>query len=167
MCVVRSAIIYEKGSNYALRALLNKATLEALSGPFFDGYSLQGWACILHNPMALDLLLQKSPVDREVDKEGNSALHIAARYNYVELIRIQVERGKGQLDIDARNKAGFTAAMVGAKYCSVESVRLLHKRYGASARDALDGYYWAWLLALAMKEVRNMRYKSLGHVREI
>jgi hypothetical protein len=48
--------------------------------------------------------------------------------------------------LEGVNNEGLTASMLGAKVGSFDNTKAVIQM-GASARRALDGKYWAWLLA--------------------
>ena len=91
-----------------------------------------------------------------VDVKGNTCLHLAAKLNLPSIVDFIFREDGGDMQVDLHNCLGQTAATVGALHGSYNAVKLLHLRYGASARVALDGKYWGWLLALALKEVRKV-----------
>jgi ankyrin repeat protein len=154
-----SALKFDRISSYALRAILDKGTVALIGSSLYQGLSLLGWATVLDSRPAVDFLMSYAGIrlDTAVDEDGNTAVHLASRHDLSELLDIMLIKGGGHLakGVDIPNKLGVTPAVVGAKHGSMRAVKLLHHKYGASARTALDGRYWAWLLALAMKEVRR------------
>lgn len=95
-----------------------------------------------------------------VDADGNTCLHLAAKLDLPSVIDLIFREGREDMQVDHCNSLGQTAATVGALHGSYSAVKLLHLRHGASARVALDGKYWGWLLALALKEVRKLSEKN-------
>lgn len=152
-----SALKYEKKDCYAIRALLDRPTLSALSNRMPGGRTLLGWAVCCRHVEAVEFFLTYGGISgmQRVDNGGNTALHTASAYGGDEIIAVILSRGKIS-DIDLKNNFGLSAARVAAIHGHFTTVHLLHKKYGASAREALDGKYWGWLLLLALREVKNL-----------
>ena len=56
--------------------------------------------------------------------------------------------------LEAENKNGHTAAMLGAKSGTFENTKAIIQ-FGASSRRALGGKYWAWILAVTLQRERR------------
>jgi ankyrin repeat protein len=153
--LVISSLLYDKPGCRAMRSLLDRSTISLLGDKVYWGYSLLGWATALNSVDAVEFLLVYGglPWNQKVDDRGNTCLHLAAMHDHEELIKKIVIKGN-VAHIDAKNFSHSTAAMLAAKHGSFGALQLLYRRYGASARLALDGKYWGWVLALALQEVR-------------
>lgn len=77
-------------------------------------------------PSVQDLLAYRANVNA-ANKEGNTALIYAARYNHPEVIKMLLlpQTMQAPLDVDAQNKAGETALYWGASKGNVEVVKRL------------------------------------------
>ena len=159
--LVISSFAYERGSCYAVRALLDRPTIASLAEKLIGGYTLLGWAVTCRHVEAVEYLLSYGGISgmQRVDAHGNTTLHLAAAYGGDDMISVIISRGR-IADVDIENDFGLSAATIAAKHGNLSTVHLLHRKYGASAREALEGKYWGWLLALALREVKNSRPHS-------
>ena len=159
--LVISAFAYERDSCYAIRALLDRPTIASLADKFLGGFTLLGWAAVCRHVEAVEFLLSYGGISgtQRVDTHGNTILHLAAAYGGDDMLAVIVSRGR-IADIDVESGLGLTAARIAAKNGNLSTVHMLHKKYGASAREALEGKYWGWLLALALREIMSLRPHS-------
>ncbi len=107
------------------------------------------------------VLFLKAGMDvNAVDKEGSTALMIAAEKGDIELARVLLQNGA---DVNARNRDGYTALMYAAYKGSAEVVELLlENNADVNARDK-DG--WT-ALRYAVLQGRNDIVKLLAKAKE-
>lgn len=135
-----------------------KDTGNKLINKSYNGFTLPLWALILNN-----ITLFKKLFDKQgkctVDSQGNTILHIAARYSSKDTASL-IMSNKSIL-VEAVNLAGRTALMEGMKYSSItknSSLLYLAKKV-ADPRRGLEVRYDAWLLAIC--RMRERREKNL------
>jgi len=126
-----------------------------VSDVLYRGFNLVGWCLLLRNGSALTQLVKKYSlqINSKVDIGGNSALHFAAKYGDTSTMNFILDslESFGSIPFETANFVGNTAAIEGVKggdETDFHAVRILIKR-GSNARSALQGKYWAWVLALA------------------
>lgn len=147
----------------------------ALEGLFYRGWSLLGYALKFGNNNAFKALLSVGlrPFV-PLDEDGNTALHLACKYDNVDAVRA-VLAIKGSLvasiPFEIRNKPharmggiiqGLTAVGVGALAGSMRAVSLLVKA-GADPRTGLEGKYSAWLLAIVRRKEKYETNLQTGY----
>ena len=131
------------------------STVSILTTKYFSGTSILGWSIKSKNETALTFLLRKgmSPND-PVDENGNNCLHYAVMYGTSSLVCTLLDSSDSLtsevLYIEGENKDKYTAAMLGAKMGEFKNTQAIIQ-LGASPRRALNGKYWAWILAIAMQ----------------
>jgi ankyrin repeat protein len=123
----------------------------ALQSVFFNKISLLGWAIKSKNQAAVTFLLRKGLSPKAaVDDNGNNSLHWAVMYGTTKIVYTVLDTtdnvSNDVIVLEGVNNEGLTASMLGAKVGSFDNTKAVIQM-GASARRALDGKYWAWLLA--------------------
>jgi hypothetical protein len=123
----------------------------ALQSVFFNKISLLGWAIKSKNQAAVTFLLRKGLSPKAaVDDNGNNSLHWAVMYGTTKIVYTVLDTtdnvSNDVVVLEGVNNEGLTASMLGAKVGSFDNTKAVIQM-GASARRALDGKYWAWLLA--------------------
>ena len=142
--------------------LVTQAIMGHLHGIRFLGTSLSGWIVIMRKSMLLQYILRKGyKMSGIVDDDGNTMLHLAARYG--NLGTMDLIAGNAKILFEWENSAGMTAAELGAKNGDSAAVRKLIK-YGADPRRALGGCYRAWILALAWQREKNEMNLQTGRI---
>lgn len=171
-------------------------------GVFFAGYSLLGWAIRYRNLGAIGKLLQlvyaretgaaatdaiaesesevrSTPTPLVVDSYGHTCFHLAAKYDYYEVIGLLAEfynkkdvangmsdallHDSEEMKVSVSyfhhqmvNNNGETAGMLAAKHGNFNTLMKL-LALGVDARSALQGRYCSWILARArLNEAREM-----------
>lgn len=133
----------------------NSDDMAKLESTLCNEVSILGWAISSKNEAALSFLLRKgmSP-NAIVDSKGNNCLHYAVLCGTSAIVSALLDTtdavSSEVILLEGLNKEGFTATMLGARVGSVDNTRAV-LQCGASARQALGGKYWAWLLAVAMQ----------------
>ena len=132
----------------------------ALQSILFKNISILGWAIKSKNEATLTFLLRKgqSP-NASVDTQNNNCLHWAVLYGtpalvYALLDTTEAATSSEVMLLEAENKNGHTAAMLGAKSGTFENTKAIIQ-FGASSRRALGGKYWAWILAVTLQRERR------------
>lgn len=124
----------------------------------YNGFTLLVWTLILNNITLFKKLFDKQG-KCSVDSEGNTILHIAARYCSRDTVSF-IMSNKSVL-VEAVNHAGRTALMEGMKFgsfCKNSSLLYLAKKV-ADPRRGLEVRFDAWLLATC--RMRERREKNL------
>lgn len=133
---------------------ISSSPSEMLGKAVLHGLGLVSWAVKLGNTAAFEhFLSQGIDPTATVDSVGNTCLHLVANFGTAEMVSL-VLADKKHLQLERCNWLGQTAAMVAAKSCNMSTLRILF-RNKASARTALEGKYWAWILALAKTQERR------------
>lgn len=118
------------------------------------GCNLAGWAVRAKNVPCLTYLFRKGfNPNFSVDNHKNSALHHAARYGNLSIVDTVLNAHDEILILEAENDSGKTAAMIAAEIGQFHVTKKM-LRCGCSARRALSGKYWAWLLAFVRQRER-------------
>lgn len=101
------------------------------------------YACATRNKFLLDKLLLHTDANLNfADLEGNTCLMYAAIEGDLNITRkILVPMTLYDVDLDARNRRGFTAYLLALKHGNVDCAKLLQKN-GASARITDSENYW-------------------------
>lgn len=137
-------------------------SVSALENWLFNGMSIAGWSIRLGNTAAFQHLVRRGYSPRSiVDDGGNTCLHYAARYGTPNLVDYIL--ADDFVRMEAVNHKGSTPAMEGAKAGNFNTCKRLFK-HGASARRALDGKYWGWMLAMARNREKNEKSLQTGRV---
>jgi len=124
--------------------------------PDYTGYTALMYAAINNNVQIAYILLSHSTAHLDVrDKFGNTALHLAAQRNSLDVMRQLLD---AKAPIDVQNHEGITPLMMAANTGRIEAVKLLLK-YGAdtskqdyTGRDALG---WAGNRTAVVQLLKN------------
>ena len=170
LCVVLSCLFFgstskplasvfdEKGvsilTSWSLEAPVRQG-MAGLEGIHFLGLSIMGWAIKAENvPVITYLLRMGLHPGTHVDSSGNNALHLASMLGNLKVVDTVLNAHDEVLCLDQVNARGQTAAMIAANAGNVVITRKLI-RCGSSAREALAGKYWGWLLAIVRQKEQN------------
>ena len=130
----------------------------------YKGYTLHGWAIIFSNTGLLMKFLDKFPLSNTpLDLDGNTALHITARYGSPDMVDTVL--GYGHVIVEAVNKRGSTALMEGMQGGNFKSLLRIAKAV-ADPRRGLARRYDAWLLAIARQRELNEKNLQTGKIQD-
>lgn len=128
----------------------------------FHSFLLPAWAVMLGNVHAFEHLLVLGIKPNVIaDGAGNTLLHLSARWGVPPMVSLLLADKRVRLE--ATNARGYTAAMEGAVASNMRTLRVLF-RNKASARQALAGRYWAWVLAFARRQERTEINTQTGRI---
>ena len=161
--------LFEAGIADRLRDVLplvkafSKETVSHLAYPvMFGGLTVAGWCIHLGNGYLLNKLYRKGfNPQLGADVRGDSCLHVIARFGTSSMVDMTLNDDR--VIIEALNASGNTALMEASKMGNFpNSKRLIACQ--ASARRALNGKYWGWLLALARKQESTESNLQTGRI---
>jgi hypothetical protein len=155
----------------AINAHQSKELFVKLSKILYRGSNLAGWVIKFKNLSALQFILRQNfPLSGSLDSEKNTALHLAARYGTEKLVELVVENLKGVqgFRFEETNMYGLTAAMFAAKGDEDSDFRALIAaiKQGADPRQALNGKYYAGILAFARRKEKYEINTQTGRLGE-
>ena len=124
-------------SSIAKILLQNGARVKQRDG---TGVSAFLYACTRQRTQLVELILHEREIDwTDVDRDGNTALHLAVATGNRALTRmIATEMRKYKLNVDQRNAHGETAKALASKYGHTECAVALRDLNRASATDLCD-----------------------------
>lgn len=125
--------------------------------------NIMAWVIQLRNCNALELILKKGyDITLSVDNLGNSTLHYLALYGTPEMLEVLMTNCK-TVKLSILNKDNETPIVLASKAGNSDMMKKLFS-YRVSPRSALEGKYWAWVLARARQQESREQNIQTGRV---